>query len=82
MGGDNGSCPQQRQELTGEAIDPSCLLYLRPPFISSLARAQQYLMCDFVDGGAVGCLLSARTSFSSLSLDSSADEPVYFLPFP
>ena len=34
--------------------------------------------CDFVDGGAVSCLLSARTSFSPLSLDSSAGEKVYF----
>ena len=37
----------------------------------------QKLTCDFVDGGAVGCLLSARSSFSPLSLDSSAGEKVY-----
>ena len=43
------------------------------------ARAAQQLTCDFVDGGAVGCLLSARTSFSPLSLDSSAGEKVYLI---
>ena len=31
-GGDNGSCQQQRQEPTGEAIVLSCLMYFRPPF--------------------------------------------------
>ena len=41
------------------------------------ARAAQLLTCDFVDGGAVGWLLSARTSFSPFSLDSSAGEKVY-----
>ena len=41
------------------------------------ARAAQWLTCDFVDGGAVGWLLLARTSFSPLSLDSSAGEKVY-----
>ena len=45
------------------------------------ARSAQQLMCDFVDGGAVGWLLSARTSFSPLSLDSSAGEKVYVFPF-
>ena len=30
--GDNGSCQQQRQEPTGEAIVSSCLMDLRPPF--------------------------------------------------
>ena len=38
-GGDNGSCQQQRQELTGEAIVPSCLMYLRPPFSLFSERA-------------------------------------------
>ena len=45
------------------------------------ARAAQSLTCDFVDGGAVGWLLSARTSFSPLSLDSSAGEKVYLTVF-
>ena len=34
-GGDNGSCQQQRQEPTGEAIIPSCLMYLGRHFLSS-----------------------------------------------
>ena len=45
------------------------------------ARGAQQLTCDFVDGGAVSWLLSSkrllRTSFSPLSLDSSAGEKVY-----
>ena len=46
------------------------------------ALAAQSLTYDFVDGGAVGCLLSARTSFSPLSLDSSAGEKVHFVGTP
>ena len=34
--------------------------------------------CHCIAGNAVGWLLSARTSFSPLSLDSSAGEKVYF----
>ena len=56
-------------------VPSAAIFYLRR------ARAAQYLTCDFVDGGAAGWLLSTRTSFSTLSLDSSAGEKVYFYIF-
>ena len=78
-GGDSGSCQQQRQEPTGEAIFPSCLMYLRPPFSLFGERALRSgsRAISLTAAPKAVCCRRELNSFSPPSLDSSAGEKVY-----